>query len=96
MWAKPKQIPASVRSKVERFVSSHAFLALTGDVANTIKHHGSRSGGRYARVGEILSGPKATFHCVSQDGSIVRHDVLEVARAAMLEWRLFLLDNGLM
>jgi len=88
-------VPEPVRSGVEKFVKSNDSLALTGDVANTAKHRERRPAERYARVGEVLSGPEAVIHWTDPNGNTVRQDARELAQAAMHEWRTYLQTHGL-
>ncbi len=89
-------VPPAVRQVVESFVSSTQHVLLAGDVANTSKHRERRPGQRYARVGEIRTGPKAVLHWDVGSGGQSAADVVVVADAAMQEWEAFLRGHRLL
>jgi hypothetical protein len=92
---KDPAVPEPVRRAVEGYVNGSDGISLAIDVHNTAKHRQRRPGQRYARIGEILTGPRAFIHWEAADGSTVREDVLSVADKAATEWRDFLDTHNL-
>ena len=89
-------IPQNARSGVEKHVSASQALALVGDIANTVKHRQRNPGQRYARVGEIRTGPHAVVHWEAADGSTGQRDVLGLADDAMRDWGSYLQGANLL
>ncbi len=88
-------VPEQVQQSVEQYVDDRQALSLLGHVANTVKHRERKGSQRYARVGEVLTGPKAVLHWTDPQDRVVREDVLDVARAGMQDWKDFLLHHRL-
>ncbi len=89
------QLPQAVRDSVEQYVQSSPSLSLACDVANSTKHRVRRPGQRYARVGEILTGPKAVVHWEAPDASTGKEEVVALAQACMRDWESYLGRHGL-
>lgn len=89
------QLPQIVRGAVEQYVKASPALSLARDVANTTKHRSRKPHERYARVGEIGTGPGAVVHWEAPDGSTGKEEVVALAKAAVQDWEAFLQQHGL-
>ena len=94
-------LPTPLQSGVEPFVQNSTAIRLAGDVANTHKHRTRKPGATVARIAsvDLRPGPpaKATFRIEwkGADGTTGGEDALDVAEAAVAEWRTFFAANGL-
>ena len=94
-------VPLAVRDGVKTFVRSSTAIRLVGDLANTHKHRTRDGGGTAARIAFVDLQPgsstKATFRIewTRPDGKTGTEDALDVAEAAVAEWRAFFAANGL-
>lgn len=93
---KDPAVPEAVRRQVEDYANTSDGIRLAIDIHNTVKHRDRRSGQRYARVGQIGTGPRASIYWTAAAGTEGKEEVLSVARRAAEEWRRFLDQNKLL
>ncbi|MEU8949688.1 hypothetical protein [Streptomyces sp. NPDC048489] len=88
------RVPSSARGRVaDQYARKSEAIALTGDVANTYKHHTRKPGETTAHVSHVqLEGDTVTFtiRWSKDDGTTGTRDGLELAREAVEDWRNFL------